>query len=813
MKKLLLPLAIGSALSLVGCGSGDEAPVTETEVSVAASRVVFDPSNGEVPAPSNILLSESKDGTLNIPVDNPDDVANPQVALNGLDGWGTHSPITFEFSLPVDENGEEVNIEAASLEAQGSIRVFKTIQGGQTDVANCISANPVVGALHEAQEAAGETSTIASSPGAVCSIDDELIQNEDFLVSATGNGSVAIIPTKPLTPETGYLVVLTDNIQDSLGRSVKASQTYTLMKRSVAENPASDTSSARNLQSLINTYEGALAQADVDVEGVIYSSNFTTQSVGDVLNVVKQQVATQFTPSLSLTDNGATLAQAMSAQSTDPDFTPPQTASLANFYTGSVTLPYYSAHPDSTTNSDPTTGRWVAACDSPAAILTALQAEEEDDQLSNADLARLPSGFAEDPSLLLPPNNCFDFDTVGGDPVDPDRFVTKYNPVAAPSTLESVSVWASVPNSGTMPANGWPVVIFQHGITADKSSFFGIAGTLANAGIATVAIDHPLHGDRGFDLDDDGTAEYVASGENGSATAYMNLKSLLTTKSNLKQSVSDLLSLRYSLNNVTGTQFDPAKVRFIGHSLGAIAGASFTRLANATEDADFNVEASVLGMPGGSIANFLLESGSFGPVIKSSLMYGRDGFEEFTQLVNGQAEQLGLSPEVAISTPEVAAQLVAGFKEAAGEQAWASINAELFEAFAFAAQTVVDSADPVNYVSDLAENTPVFLIEADGDTVIPNAVEGKPLAGTQPLARLIGLSDASWNEEAQSTVPAQSADGSPVSAYASFLGGSHASLLSPEASLAVTTEIQTQIAFWFGSSLTAIPVDNEEVVE
>ena len=43
MKKLLLPLAIGSALSLVGCGSGDEAPITESEVNVAASRVVFDP--------------------------------------------------------------------------------------------------------------------------------------------------------------------------------------------------------------------------------------------------------------------------------------------------------------------------------------------------------------------------------------------------------------------------------------------------------------------------------------------------------------------------------------------------------------------------------------------------------------------------------------------------------------------------------------------------------------------------------------------------------------------------------------------------
>lgn len=793
MKKLLLPLAIGSALSLVGCGSGDEAPITENEVNVAATRVVFDPSNGAIPAPTNILLSGSVDGTLNIPVADPSDTANPQVAINGLDGWGTHSTLTFDFSLPLDQNGERVLVDTASIEAQGAVRVFETYQGGNEISPAC-----------EAQ-----------SPAVVCGIADELNHNTDFIVKATGEGrGLAVVPVKPFKPDTGYLVVLTDNIQDTLGRRVKASQTYTLMKEPVSEAPASDDPSAKNLQGLINSYEGALVQHGVDAEDVIYSSNFTTQSVGDVLGAVKLQIAGQYTPSLSLVNTGNTVADTMTANG----ITPPPSAALADFYAGNITVPYYSAHPDSATNPDPTTGRWVAACDSPAAILNALQAEEEDDQLSNTDLASLPSGFAEDPSLLLPPNNCFDFDTVGGDPVDPDRFVTKYNPVAAPSTLESVSVWASVPNSGTMPTNGWPVVIFQHGITADKSSFFGIAGTLASAGIATVAIDHPLHGDRGFDLDGDGTVEYVASGDNGSATAYMNLASLLTTKSNLKQSISDLLSLRFSLNNVTGAQFDPTNVHFIGHSLGAISGTSFTKIANeevedASLQAAFNVKASVLGMPGGSIANFLLESGSFGPVIKSSLMYGREGFEQFTQLVNGQAEQLGVSPEVAISSPEVAAQLVAGFKEAAGEEAWATINMELFEAFAFAAQTVVDSADPVNYASALSGNTPVFLIEADGDTVIPNAVEDKPLAGTQPLAKLMGLSDASWNEVPQSTVPAQSTDGSPVSAYASFLGGSHASLLSPEASVAVTTEIQTQIAFWFGSGLTAIPVQNEEVVE
>jgi len=206
MKKLLLPLAIGSALSLVGCGSGDEAPITENEVNVAATRVVFDPSNGEIPAPTNILLSGSVDGTLNIPVADPSDTANPQVAINGLDGWGTHSTLAFNFSLPVDQNGEQVSVDPASVEAQGAVRVFKTVQGGTPVSEGCAAANPA----------------------AVCAVTEELQHGTDFTVKATGDGSLAVLPLRPLESATGYLVVLTDNIQDSLGRRVKASQTYTL---------------------------------------------------------------------------------------------------------------------------------------------------------------------------------------------------------------------------------------------------------------------------------------------------------------------------------------------------------------------------------------------------------------------------------------------------------------------------------------------------------------------------------------------------------------------------------------------------------
>src|SRR5690554_4943778 len=261
MKKLLLVTAIGSALSLVGCGGGEDAPESvKTEYQVSATRVVFDPSNGQVPAPSNILLSGSVDGTLNIPVADPTDGGNPQVAINGLDGWGTHSTLTFSFSLPTDENGDRVAVSAASLEAPGSVRVFETIMGGSDVSASCAAA---------------------PSPAVTCAVAAELVYGEDFIVKATSASGVAVIPLKPFKAKTGYLAVLTDNIEDSLGRTVKASQTYGLMKRPVATDPVSADPAAQSLQGLINSHEAALTEFGVDAESVIYASSFTTQSTAD----------------------------------------------------------------------------------------------------------------------------------------------------------------------------------------------------------------------------------------------------------------------------------------------------------------------------------------------------------------------------------------------------------------------------------------------------------------------------------------------------------------------------------------------------
>ena len=105
----------------------------------------------------------------------------------------------------------------------------------------------------------------------------------------------------------------------------------------------------------------------------------------------------------------------------------------------------------------------------------------------------------------------------------------------------------TVPNAKSgqrKPAGGWPAVIFQHGITRNRTDLFALADALSFVGFAAIAIDMPLHGvtdktnpfyakglERTFDLDLVNNAT-GASGADGvidpSGSYFINLQSLLT---------------------------------------------------------------------------------------------------------------------------------------------------------------------------------------------------------------------------------------------------------------------------------------------
>ena len=859
MKKLALSLAVISALGLSACDSETiedvqkEAEENGTAVKSLA-RIVFDPGAATpvLSIPNDLLLSETKDGTLNLPAENlvdadgnklPVDYLNPSAAVGALDGWSTVNPFTIKVAFP-----EGRTLNADSVFNPGAVHVYEAIMGGNQSDAECA----------------------AIPRGPACKLVAELTFGVDFVAKASGN-DIAIVPLKPLKAKTAYIVALTDAIQDSDGMAVSGSITYNLVKQDITEKPLA-TESQLLLQTLTNSFENIAVAGGLSKDNIIYSFSMTTQSISDVSQTVKSLMlsgAPGTTPILSaITPTGANAAMLLGLNS--DDLGAGTVASYAAVSKSTLSAPYYLETPfyDGTASScnllaeDITTGcsdlfsRWEAMGDSPVTVAAALASGV----LSQESFAAQAIAQGKDPAeLLANPAKLvgltFTVDVVVDDqgtvvavPVDQTRHLTQYNPLPQVKSYKSgasaIDVIITTPDvdrinaiaalkkgsaltaeeAMQVPAAGWPVMIFSHGITSYKETVLAISGTLASQGIATISIDHPYHGSRGIDFNADGVYEISATSSlkgsdpafaNADVTSYMNLASLLTARDNVRQSEVDLLALRLSLNSVDlAGQLDATKVSFLGHSLGAITGITFTALANsgvvnpATGELlpmnPYGINSASYAFPGGGIPGVLLNSVSFGPVVKAGLTSSQSFIDVVEETAGKKVEDM--------TEAEYATYVEAIYPAFANE-------------FNFAAQTIIDAADPVNYASSVKTTmTPVHVLEVVGDEaaggsnkadqVIVNAVASLPLVGTEPLIRELGI------EGASDTV----GDGTTaVSAAVRFLKGHHSSILSPAvspgaaedatANLEVTIEMQSEVASFAktGGKLLLI-TDNQHIV-
>ncbi|WP_423187112.1 VolA/Pla-1 family phospholipase [Alishewanella sp. d11] len=793
MNKLAISIAVAVALGLTACGDSlddiKEESAQPGGTVIPSSRVVFNPSAtpAELSVPNDLVFQGTTDGTLTLDSGTTPDYTNPQVALGALDGWSTQNPFSIALSF-----APNVSLNMDSARAPGSVRLFKALMG---------------------DPASSATECRAVPRGAACKIVAELQYGVDFVSAGSGN-SVAVIPLKPLEPATTYLLALTDNLKDSLGESIKPSTTYELVKQDITTLPLGS-AAQRGLQAVINSFENAMVRdGGLNKDNIIYTAAITTQSTGAVFATLKQLMAsptpTGYAPgALQVVDTGRTVAQVNPAFANSPAF------QITRLYGGTLRLPYFLGLPSTENATAPLNTRWSARCD------------------SGATLAALPPSMK--PSTPVSENDGFCQLASGGAlrdlGVDAARHITKFNTIPKINSYQTVDVQMTVPDSPVipMPEAGWPVVIMQHGITASKESMLAISGTLASQGFATIAIDHPLHGSRGLRIDTPtGTLDFTTTRTN--PTVYMNLGNLLVTRDNLRQSIFDTLALRFALNSMTGVKVDLSRVQFLGHSLGGITGTGMVSIANTPSgnerlDAAFKVESAVLAMPGGAVANLLLDSVRFGPLIKANIMLGAGGAltQDFATYIAtttdcGQPTAANATTWPGCAAPSVNAYLanLATTGNVAQQQ---RVNATLSQ-FAFAAQTVIDSADPNNYAQQLSINgTPVFMISVVGDgnanlpdDTIPNGffnpaaalAQGKmPLLGTEPLARLLGTVSV------PAVAPAFDLTGNAITR---FTAGEHSSLLSPVASAAATGEMQFQTATFFLSRGKRIGIQNTSVI-
>ncbi|MGB0494946.1 MAG: hypothetical protein ACPGJI_01220 [Kangiellaceae bacterium] len=761
----LLALAVGAGLTFLtlGCSDDDtDNSSTETTATIPVSLRMtanYDLLTGNIPLPNDLLFNGSTDLTLNPPALDEANFSDPTAALSTLDGWSAVAPFAINFS----SRDPDLALDGSTVIAGTSVRVFKV---------NTFRPDINAGLVDEDGEPLPAAGVIVPS-GPVTSVERELVGGVEFVATQASATSIAILPTVPLEPQAGYMVIVTNDLMDTDGLAVLNDFQFGVVRLPTPTTEEALVPVQNLVQAMLNSANAF--DSTLSFQNVILAYQFTVQSVGDVMETAKLvhvdgAVATAVGTALA---TGQPVTGALTGSFTAiGDTTPFTGGGLADLYKGSLTnLTYLLGAPTAENPAAPLNTHWKAAEELPIGPEGALVPNPFGDNLSYANVLPRANG------------------------------------------VETVPLLVSMPKSESCPkpATGYPVTIFQHGITSNRTALLGIADALGAACRAAVSMDLPLHGiaednavhqgllassldglfegytagalrERTFGMDflDNATGAPTVDPDTGlpgdgipdrSGAHTINLAYLLTARDNNRQAVLDLLRLEQAIAymDVDGDgipDFDAADLGYIGHSLGGIVGTGVVAYSGSNtfltgqEVSTPLIKSSALVNPGGGTIAMLLASESFGPGIRAGL-----------------SAAFGLEQ----GTPEYDAQLAA---------------------YSFAAQTIVDSSDPVNLAAlAVTNNVPTLLMENIGDTTVPNSVATAPLSGTEPLSRSLAVSTLAAAEAGEVV------DGSRF--FSKIDAGGHGSILIPDDA---TAEMQSQVLSFLASGGTSVVVTDPNLL-
>ncbi|MDH5934666.1 lipase [Vibrio splendidus] len=739
MKKLFNVSLLASAMFLAGCGDDSSSSGASTAIQyeqyiqdslAQATSIKFQLTGADIAVPlPSFALMDATDGTLGLPTSGNDSLTNPIAAMNTMDGWSTSMPIIMDFE----------GTGLADGVATGGVYLLK-----------------LSGSL---------TSETAPSVAGVLTL------GTDFnVLSSASTDTFTIVFNESLDASSEYVLALSNELTDVNGDPVGMSASYAALKSSAVTYTEGSLAQAQKVTQGVETiFAGANAAGKVslDSKDIIYSTWFTTESVGSSLFATKAATATGLA---SANLNGVwkgsanpnsvdlTTAYAMQFVSTetfktaltnDVDFDKyiggGDAATIAkakgaielmygatdnvDVSQGFVQLPYYLETSATEWNAQP----FESGMPSLAKVSNALSNSAEQANMAaqlvaaGIDTSILATSQTEQLKLIG-----LNLTLADGSPLDIERVLTKYSPVPQVKSLEAVEFLLFTPN-GSDPAN---VVIYQHGITSAKENAYAFAYNLARAGTAVLAIDLPLHGTRS--LDDTRSA-------NADVLAYLNLANLPVARDNVRQSALDVMGLRAALavsSQATLLGASPLKgfdltkgsqVKFLGHSLGGIVGTTAVAASNRTlgsvaANSLYSFSAAAIENSGGQISNLLLGSTEFGPQVKHSVA------------LSASTEYAGFATANCGSLSNK--QCYQTFEANATAAQKATMTAA-FQQFAYAAQTVLDTVDPFTNAAYLVASgspvLPIYMGQVQGDDTVPNTVANAPFAGTTPLATKLGL--------------------------------------------------------------------------
>lgn len=869
MRSLVLVLSL--CVVVAGCDKAEDGVGSEIGVISLFDPAAVNPSLCGAPAipfPNNALFADgaqptglTTDTTLNIP-----STASTAVAANLTDGFSTTASIFTDVLGSVDLASTADALIV--LEADATPRILA----------------PGIDYTVQASTAMAQVSGTGG-----CALDATVNTGAaKFLPISQQRTRILIEPLKPLAASTTYIVAVTNELRSSDGVPALANEFFPVVNSDVAicdrnntnadpaildcTDPAAPADAAARLNApALTTMTAPYVVGGVPVSGATAAAaRLTTletlranlvrptvtgmntlftalgQPTHDEDLVIAWSFTTQSISATMATLNALQTAKTFSVANAGFDSGDLGLADTANIFVGTLdAVPYYLDDASGPNDAASQTGFWLnnGAVTSPA---------------NGGFVPWTPLGnYDGDTNTPNTPAPCA---LGGGTPFNWAAPVSTTNCHRIPTTrsTENLPVIITVPKSAR-PTNGWPVVIFQHGITGNRTQMLAIGPTLASAGFVTVAIDLPLHGvlgplsptnpfyqsgsERHFELDvatnPSGSCLSAPAGDgqtDPSGTCFINLASLITSRDNLRQAAADLIHLVKSLQAIDETNLDldangatddidETQIHFAGISLGSIVG---TTMLGVNTD----VQAASISVPGGGLGKLLDASATFGPVIASGL-------------AGSAFAGAGTS---GVSSP---------FE-----------GTDTYETFVRFAQHLVDPGDPINYAVAANANHPIHMTEVIGDTVVPNsALSNCPdadelplgvgatatsnaladtrlaaclagaalvgsntttaaactgigsitplctastaqdetllsgfLSGTEPLFETMGLDVV--GPITPPTDCATASDGTELDVVVQFAVGSHGSLLSPAASAAATTEMQRQTTSYFLSGGT-----------
>ncbi|MGM0768952.1 MAG: hypothetical protein ACQEV6_13085 [Pseudomonadota bacterium] len=552
-KKTLLSLAVASSLGLTGCfsdgGTGKNAnpdpKLTDSSVD-GKTWPIFNPASGDIPLPNDILFSGTVDGTFKI--DDPEPPVSS--ALDQLSGASTVAPMVIRTSGELDAStvvaGETVHlvevtyasgdpVQALSIQDKPTLELALSGAANlpkiRADVETLATTGDLAGTsairilpleplkpgkryivviTNGVKDASGEAIIKHPNPasyGALSSEDATLI-SEDLLPvrnlvrnfwEPVAESYLNAIGSEYGREDIALSYSFTTSNDEKVLQYIAEPQAWfvdqitTFLRVSAAEAVVKEELDLNDDGKV--DYDDALIAADGAVAG--FPDEDTEAALGDVFAGAPPAGCAGTEGETAIECVGVALASAPSTDGGFADLLPTPaagtvTASAADaqdaaevsvllssivdsegpgvsVVQGSVTLPYYLG----TSGADLVTDSWQA-----------------DDSLATA----MNSAF-EDIGLVLPQ-------------ADPSVSAAVNYIFPFPKETEEVTVPMLIMHSNDAALDGTtPVVIFQHGITTDRSAALAFGSALADATCAVecaavVAIDQPLHGVSPFSVDD-----------------------------------------------------------------------------------------------------------------------------------------------------------------------------------------------------------------------------------------------------------------------------------------------------------------------